>query len=86
VPKADIEKLLTLEVAQKLDRLQSTEAMMLSGFRSLVVMHKDGSRPERIRLAVACDPESAEALHDTYHLGATQLNRMLRETSTQTMQ
>jgi len=86
VPKADIEKLLTLEVAQKLDRLQSIEAMMLSGFRSLVVMHQDGSRPERIRLAVACDPESAEALHDTYHQGSAQLNRMLRDTSTQTMQ
>lgn len=74
-PREDIEKLLALDVPALTDFRACAEAMMLSGFRSMVAIHAHPEQAQRLRMAVACDPASAEAIYITFQQGAALVNR-----------
>ena len=75
-PSEDIEKLLALETPVLEDFHSCAEVMMLSGFRSMVAIHADPKQARRMRLAVACDPDSAESIYITFQQGAALVNRI----------
>ena len=85
VPDGDIKLLLGMDIANKdSDCHNSTDAMLVSGFRALVEQHADLDRASRLRLAVACDPVRADALYETYQRGAALVNELFEDIEIQT--
>ena len=85
VPQSDLGLLLQLDnTDQDTDWQNSTDAMLVSGFRALVEQHAYPDRASRLRLAVACDPIRADALYQTYQLGSELVNRFFEDVATQT--
>jgi len=85
VPDRDVKLPLGLDTAdQDSDCQNSTDAMLVSGFRALVEQHADPDKANRLRLAVACDPARADALYETYQLGSALVNQLFEDMATQT--
>jgi len=78
-PVEDIDKLLALDIKTSTDLHDCAQTMMLSGFRALVGLHTNREQALRMRLAVACDPLTADALHTTFQKGAGIVNHLFRE-------